>query len=287
MDELFEIDRDEDVTGIDTREQALEALEFGKIIYLPQRTFEMTARERKFLDPSVVEQPRHHTGRARIIFEPDSGKLRKDKVDAETRRDVEAMVSRFSTWATDLVTDLLPRYAPALALGPTTFRPCARKAVQGLHVDSFFFVPTQGQRVLRLFTNVNPSGVPRVWQVGDTFEPFAKPYLGEIKRPIPGSGWVLERLGVTRGRRTAYDHAMRQLRNMAKRDTDFQKNSPRKMIDFPPGSTWIVFTDSRVHGAASGQFAFEQTFLLPSEAMREPALSPLRVLERLLDRPLV
>ena len=84
MDELFEIDRDEDVTGAEIREQALEALEAGKIIYLPQRTFGMTARERRFLDPSVVKEPRHHTGRARIIFEPDSGKLRKDKVDAET-----------------------------------------------------------------------------------------------------------------------------------------------------------------------------------------------------------
>jgi hypothetical protein len=31
----------------------------------------------------------------------------------------------------------------------------------------------------------------------------------------------------------------------------------------------------------SGQFACEQTFYLPVDAMREPAWSPLRILERL------
>ena len=286
MDQLIEIDRDELGTGADIRERALEALELGKIILLPQHSFELTSRERKFLDPAVVKQPRGHTGRARIVFEPDSGRLRHDQVDARVRHDMEAMMARFAGWSKDLVTDLVPRYGSALAMGPASFRPCARKGVQGLHVDSFFFVPTQGQRVLRLFTNVNPAGEPRVWQIGETFEPFAKQYVPEIRKPVPGSGWLLERAGVTKGRRTAYDHTMRQLRNLAKRDTDFQRHTPRRMIDFPTGSTWVVFTDARVHGAASGQFAFEQTFLVPSDAMSNPDLSPLRILERLLDRAL-
>jgi hypothetical protein len=37
----------------------------------------------------------------------------------------------------------------------------------------------------------------------------------------------------------------------------------------------------------SGQHAFEQTFYLPVGAMVSPALSPLRILEGLLSRPLV
>jgi hypothetical protein len=36
----------------------------------------------------------------------------------------------------------------------------------------------------------------------------------------------------------------------------------------------------------SGQFAFEQTFYLPVEAMRDPERSPLRVLERLVGKSL-
>lgn len=36
----------------------------------------------------------------------------------------------------------------------------------------------------------------------------------------------------------------------------------------------------------SGRLAFEQTFYLPVAGMREPAKSPLRVLERLMGRKL-
>jgi hypothetical protein len=36
----------------------------------------------------------------------------------------------------------------------------------------------------------------------------------------------------------------------------------------------------------SGQFAFEQTFYLPVNAMKDPERSPLRVLERLTGRTL-
>lgn len=200
---------------------------------------------------------------------------------------MEAMVARYTRWAHDLVAEIVPDYRSALELGPTTFRPCPRAGPQGLHVDSFFFVPTQGRRVLRLFTNVNPSGEPRTWQVGrERFEPFARRLWPNVRRMFPGSGWALNRLGITKGRRTAYDHAMRQLRNLTKRDTDYQRNAPREVIEFPSSSTWLVFTDGLLHGALKGQFAFEQTFLSPVTTMREPVRSPLRVLEGLAGRVL-
>jgi hypothetical protein len=37
----------------------------------------------------------------------------------------------------------------------------------------------------------------------------------------------------------------------------------------------------------SGQHAFEQTFYLPVNKMRDPSLAPLRVLERQLGRALI
>lgn len=286
MVDLLEITEAPGSFGADTRERAIEALEGGGIVVLPELTFELGADEQVFLDPAVVEQPRRHAGRARIIFEPGSRKLRKAKLDGEERGDLGAMVGRYAEWAHKLVADLFPDYGPALRLGPSTFRPCARARPQGLHVDSFFFVPTQGQRVLRLFTNVDPAGAPRVWQVGETFDPFARRFIAKVRREIPASGWLLERLRLTNGRRTAYDHAMRQLRNLAKHDAEFQRTAGRETIEFPSGTTWLVFTDGVLHGAVSGQFAFEQTFLLPVEAMRTPARAPLRILERMLGRRL-
>jgi hypothetical protein len=72
-----------------------------------------------------------------------------------------------------------------------------------------------------------------------------------------------------------------------KRDLEYQSQVPQSEIPFPPGATWACFTDSVSHAALSGQFAFEQTFYLPVEAMQDPALSPLRTLERLAGRPLI
>jgi hypothetical protein len=49
----------------------------------------------------------------------------------------------------------------------------------------------------------------------------------------------------------------------------------------------MVYTDQVPHAAMGGRFAFEQTFYLPVAGMRDPAHSPLRVLERLMGRELV
>jgi hypothetical protein len=42
-----------------------------------------------------------------------------------------------------------------------------------------------------------------------------------------------------------------------------------------------------MHAALGGQHLLEQTFHLPVAAMRHPERSPLRILERLYQRPLV
>ena len=72
-----------------------------------------------------------------------------------------------------------------------------------------------------------------------------------------------------------------------KQDDAFQSSSPQTRVDFPSGSTWLTFTDHVSHAAMAGQHQLEQTFLLPIEAMMEPARSPLRILERIKERRLV
>ena len=50
-------------------------------------------------------------------------------------------------------------------------------------------------------------------------------------------------------------------------------------LEFPAGSTWMVYTDQVPHAAMSGKFMTEQTFIIPVEAMVTPERCPLRVLE--------
>ena len=79
---------------------------------------------------------------------------------------------------------------------------------------------------------------------------------------------------------------MLQLHDLMKADTEYQAAAPQTSFEFPAGSTWMAFTDQVSHAAMAGQFQLEQTFLLPIDAMLDPQRSPLRVLERLIGRPL-
>ena len=70
---------------------------------------------------------------------------------------------------------------------------------------------------------------------------------------------------------------MLQLHDRMKEDEAFQETCEQEAFDFPSGSTWIAFTDQVSHAAMAGQYQFEQTFLLPVEAMIDESRSPLRV----------
>src|SRR5262245_19016488 len=287
MVDMVEIERRPGVAAGSSDGRAVEAVENGDVLYLPHWSFQVPKRGRGLLDPGIVKQPRRHSGRARIIYLPASQRLLKTTLVGGARDELHAMMTRFSAWATDLVAELLPSYGPGLTPGPATFRSCPRSGPQRLHVDSFFFFPTGGRRVLRMLTNIDPEGRPRVWEFGEEpFEGFARRLRPQLRQPIPGSGWLLEKLGITKGFRTPYDDLMRQMRNITKVDTDYQTNTARKVVEFPPGSTWVLFTDNVLHGALKGQYAFEQTFWLDVKSMRDPDRSPLRVLERLHQRKL-
>jgi hypothetical protein len=162
-----------------------------------------------------------------------------------------------------------------------------RKDDSRLHVDAFPSRPNRGERILRVFANVNPYGEPRVWRVGEPFEQVAKRFLPRIKRQRPGSAWLLHALHVTKSRRSAYDHLMLNLHDSMKADLDYQKSCPQVTMPFPPGSAWICFSDQTSHAAMSGQYMLEQTFFLPVRAMVQPECAPLGILERLEGRALV
>jgi hypothetical protein len=268
------------------QDTAVQALEGGSVVLLPQLAFPLGDTERRFLDPRLADAGKN------ISLNPATGALQGSRDSLEPLR---GMVERYAKCSATLLRQLLPSYLPTIQTGRTSFRPVEvegrttswRQDDTRLHVDSFPSSPTQGRRILRLFTNVHPEGRPRTWRLGESFEGVARRYLPSLHRPMWGTSAVLQALGITKSRRSAYDHFMLQLHDQMKADAAYQANAPQHTQQFMPGSSWLVYTDQVSHAAMAGQHLFEQTFYLPIEGMRDAATSPLRVLERLLKRELV
>ncbi len=244
------------------------------------------------------EEPEVPNGRPTIVFDPARGKITRHfntvrgkmvraNVRRECRPELEAMMARFSTWVEDLIGTLFPSYGAVLVPDRVTYRPYARAARQALHIDSSYGYPTQGRGMLRLFCNIDPKNRPRVWQVGEPFEPFVRRFIPSVELRSPHwSAALLDRLGIVRGSKTPYDQMIAEIRRLAKRDAEYQRTAPREVVEFPAGSCWFAITDLVTHGAMSGQHSLDQTFFLPAAGMRDPSQSSLRILERLSGRTL-
>src|SRR5579863_7612991 len=200
--------------------RALQAVENGKLIFLPRLPFRLEESERRFLDPSCSD------GHAKnISFDPQTGEVRGASQSGRELNELMAMLLRYANHSRELIEGLLPHYRGRLQQARASFRPLEvdnrpssyRKDDRRLHVDAFPSRPNQGRRILRVFSNVNPEQ-PRVWQVGEPFQDFAVRFLPRLRPPRPGSAWLLERLGITRGHRSAYDHFMLKLHDGAKAD---------------------------------------------------------------------
>jgi hypothetical protein len=94
-------------------------------------------------------------------------------------------------------------------------------------------------------------------------------------------------LRVTKGIRSEYDHLMLGMHDRAKADPAYQRDCPQQTVRFPPGATWLCFSDQVMHAAVSGQYMLEQTIHLPIGALYDPESSPLGILERLCGRRLL
>lgn len=268
---------------------ALQGLEDGAVLVLPGLGFSLTDAEQPFLADSLPATAKN------ISLNPATGVVGGIRADDSDVGRLRTMLARYAQASQALLGHLLPGYVPAIRRGRTSFRPTEvagrstswRQDDTRLHVDSFPSTPMRGERILRVFTNVHPGGRCRTWRLGEPFEAVARRYLPTLQRPLWGSSAALELLGITKGRRSDYDHTMLQLHDRMKADAAYQAQAPQSTAEFAPGSTWLVYTDAVSHAAMAGQHAFEQTFYLPVADMADAAKSPLRVLERLLRRKLV
>ncbi|HGE8321677.1 Kdo hydroxylase family protein [Serratia marcescens] len=270
---------------------AVSELEQGKVLFLPELAFTLSEQEMPLLDPTLVDPKRKN-----ISYQPLSGKLTGVAV-AERRQQVQQLLERYYQSCRQLIAGLLPEYQEALhhPTGSLRLHPVSawrassswRKDDSRLHVDAFPSRPNYGERILRIFTNINPHGEHRQWRVGEPFPELAQRFMPRLARYSAFSSWLQHRVRITKTRRSHYDHLMLQLHDAMKADGDYQQQGPQLALAFPPGSSWICFSDQTPHAAMGGQFMLEQTFLLPVNKMQDPQRSPLKVLEQLRGQPLI
>jgi len=269
---------------------ATDALEDGRVLFMPHLNFELMAGERELLDPKWLAP-----GSKNISYDPRVDAIGHTSATSADLGHLTWLLARYARLTRELVTHLCPDYAPHLRDGLTSLRPAEvrdratsiRKDDTRLHVDAFASRPTGGLRILRVFHNINPRGEPRIWELGAPTADVAKVYLDRIPQPLPGSAWLMEKLGIVKGRRTEYDHLMLNLHDLAKLDDERQRTCARTRVELPAHATWIVFTDGVEHAVLAGQHLLEQTFYLPVTAMHEEGKAPLRVLERMRHHALV
>jgi len=278
----------------DAREEAVSALESGRVLYIPDLSFPVQEGERRFFDDGYLQLSSKN-----VSYDPCTGEVRglKSTQDggATEKAAIGQMMARYAQFSRDLCGSLLGDFASRLDIARTSFRPVeveGRKArTVGsddtlLHVDSFSSRPMAGRRILRVFTNVNPVGKPRVWNVGESFEDLARRFVPRMRKPWLGERAALRLLYVTKSYRTLYDHYMLRLHDDMKGDSEYQSTVPSTRVELAAGATWMCFTDQVSHAALNGQYVLEQTFYGDVAHMFRPERSPLKVLESLVQRPL-
>ena len=272
-------------------------LEHGQVLLFRAVPFDFPDEDRKFLLSRPAAESRFHKN---ISYRPATGALR-GFADSADRERLQRVMRNFSEQAARFIARFLSPYASQLKLDFASFRPLEEqdrdlplhKRNDLLHVDAFPSRPTRGARILRIFVNINPAA-GRVWNVGAPFHAFLPEVLRTERLDPPHRGKaarLFARLGGALGLavpgRSRYDEYMLYLHDWLKENAAFQKNSPKRQIVFPPGCCWMVYTDGVPHAVMSGQFALEQTFIIPPQALVSPDAAPLRVLESATGKAMV
>jgi len=280
-------------------------LEAGGILYFPATPVPISAEDLEVLFGQQQSGSRLHKN---IAYKPIRDEL--TGIDARSTpavvvEQVHQVMRRYSKSVEDFLTEFLAPYQKRWVLDYASYRPieeqgrdlATRKRNDLLHTDAFPTRPTKGWRILRFFHNIHPTRT-RDWVTG---EPFAS-VVGNFapgKLQIPRPDGALARAGkglaqatglaglVPQWKRTPYDEFMMRLHNAMKEDSDFQGVCAREYVQFAPGSSWMVYTETVPHAVLAGQYALEQTLLVDPAAMVTPESAPLRVLERMAGAALV
>ncbi|MGE5206491.1 MAG: Kdo hydroxylase family protein [Chlamydiota bacterium] len=279
--------------------ECCEALERGEILFFSRPPFPLPEEDRNFLLTQRHIDSRLHKN---ISYRPGKDVLRGFSDGREVEDRIHCVMRAYSGAVTSFLQRFLSPYAGQFQLDYASFRPLEEqgrdlplhKRNDLLHVDAFPSRPTRGGRILRVFTNINPSQ-ERIWLVGERFPALARHYASEAGlRAIGGAGsnlrarivHLLRATGLPVTERSAYDQFMLHFHDWLKENSSFQSGTEKTRIAFPPLATWLVYTDGVPHAALSGQFALEQTFIIPPAALVAPDCAPVHILEKLCGRKL-
>jgi 3-deoxy-D-manno-oct-2-ulosonic acid (Kdo) hydroxylase len=280
-------------------------LEAGDILYFPQTPISFRSKDLSFL---LGQQQTGSTLHKNIAYKPNLDRvsgLDTGTTSAAELNQLQAVMRQYSLQVTRFLTAFLSPYQARWQLDYASFRPQEeegrdlplRRRNDLLHTDAFPTRPTRGARILRFFNNIHPSRT-RDWVVTDPFTVLAPRYAPQqIALPAPGNYAIRALRSVANAaglglafpalKRSPYDDFMMRFHNFLKENAGFQAECSKQYLQFPPGSSWMVYTDMIPHAVLSGQYALEQTFLVEHQAMVSPETSPLSVLQALTHSALV
>jgi len=274
-------------------------LESGEILFFPECPFDFPAADQAFLLAQKWTELRLHKN---VSYRPGEDVLRGVSGTPETMERLHSILRSYSSQVVSFASKFLAPYADKWILDFASFRPLEEegrdlplhKRNDLLHVDAFPSRPTRGGRILRIFTNINPTRA-RVWNSGEKFESLAGHYAKDaglqqiadesfFSRAVQNVG---HKLGIRGMGKSPYDKFMLRFHDYLKENQKYQADGFKTRVEFPPLATWIVYTDGVPHAVLSGQYAMEQTFLIPPDALVAPEHAPYRVLEAIAGRSLV
>ena len=224
------------------RQRAVQALENGRVLFLPDLPFRTGPDEAVFLTADAAGGERKN-----ISLDPASGRIGNTTLPPETPRALTAMLDRFGHAAERLLHDLLPGYAPALERARTSFRPVeiagrANLAAARRPAAACRCVPEPSAARPPHPASVQqhrPGRRRRAWRVGEPFADF-RPQVPAARRAAASrQRLAAARLGLTKGRRSAYDQIMLRLHDGGKQDAPTRPMAHgrrRVSAAAPPGS---------------------------------------------------
>ncbi len=280
-------------------------LENGNILFFPAVPFEFPQDEIDFL---LAQRQTSSKGRKNIAYKPQVDKITNhETIDSNAADRMKEILRNYSLRVTTFLNALLFPYAKHWKLDYASFRPFQewgrklrlRARNDLLHCDAFPTRPLHGARILRFFTNINPTE-GRKWITSKLFGELVYEFGGSQGVSFPPSvkyslksriekkmKQLLGAMGIKIPQRSPYDIFMLKMHNFLKENTEFQTNCPKDHWEFPPNSCWAVYTDLVSHAALSGQYALEQTFIIPQKALLFPEKSPVSIIERLSNQNMV
>ncbi len=155
-------------------------LETGNIVFFPASPFSLPAESQDFLRTLSFSSRAIHKN---IAYRPADDRVTGIETDAAQLERLRAILREYSRDAIQFTRELLPQYAKTWKLDYASFRPLEEqgrdlplnKRNDLIHTDAFPSRPTNGDLILRVFTNIHSSKT-RNWIVTDPFAVTAERY---------------------------------------------------------------------------------------------------------------